>query len=90
MKKKIIQIIALLCIAGAAILSIYMAYMNFSGICVPGIPILIFPLVGAASALYLYQEIREPKEEKGRKSNIIMFAISTIASIVFTIIWFVR
>jgi len=90
MKKKVIQIIALLCIATAAILSIYMGYMNLSGVCVPRIPILIFPLVGVASALYLYQEIREPKGEKGRKSNIIMFGISTIASIVFIIIWLVR
>jgi len=88
--KKIIPIIALILIAAAAGLSIYMVYMNLSGICMPGIPILIFPLVGAASALYLYHTIKEPKGEKGRTSNIVMFAISTVVSLVLIISWFVR
>jgi len=88
--RKIILIIALILIAAAAALSIYQVYLNFSGICSRTIPILIHPLVGAASALLLYHTIRGPKEEKGRKSLIVMFGISTIASLVLIILWLVR
>jgi len=86
--KKIIPIIAYVLIATAVILTIYLVYLNFSGICSPSIPILLFPLVGVASALLLYHTIREPKETMGRKSSIVMYGVLTIAALVVTILWF--
>ena len=51
------------------------------------IQILIAPMMSVASALMFYLAIQELKEEKGRKTNIIMLGAATIGSVVLTVWW---
>ena len=86
--KKLIPICALILLGIAIILVLLNIQSLWSGD--SEILAITTPLIGVATALFLYLAIREPKKEKGRTSLIVMLSISTIASVVFTVLWAVR
>ena len=85
--KKLIPICAFVLLVIALILTL----LNIQSLWAGGeVHPLVTPLVGVATALFLYLAIREPKETTGRTSLIVMLGISVIFSIVNTIWWAIR